>query len=76
MGTHPVQGGRRHPPLWVSKQGPRPVEEYVRPGQRPSTPPRVGWSGNLLGLPHAGGVQFELQPQVGLLSLCGGGHWP
>ena len=28
-----------------------------------------------MGLPLAGGVQFELQSQVGPLSLCGRGHW-
>ena len=33
-------------------------------------------SRNLLGLPLAGGVQFELRPQVGPLSLRCGGHWP
>ena len=76
MGTHPVQGGGRHPPLWGSERGPHPGEEYVHPGRRPSTPPRVGWPGNLLGLPLARGVQFELQPQVGPLSLRGRGHWP
>ena len=76
MGTHPVQGGGQDPHLWGSERGPRPGEEYVRPGRRPSTPPRVGRPGDLLGLPLAGGLQFELQPQVGPLSLCGGGHWP
>ena len=76
MGTHPVQGGGRHPPLRGSERGLHPGEEYVRPGRQPSTPPRVGWPGNFLGLTLAGGVQFELQPQVGPLSFRGGGHWP
>ena len=76
MGTPPVQGDVRHPPLWGSKRGPRPGEEYVCTVRRTSTPPRVGWPGNLLGLLIGGGVQFELRPQVGPLSLCGGGHWP
>ena len=76
MGTHPVQGGGRDPPLQGGERGPRPDEDYVRPGWSPPTPPRVGWPGNLLGLPLAGVVQFELQPQVGPLSLRGGGHWP
>ena len=76
MGTYPVQGGGRHPPLRVRKRGPRLFEEYVCPGWRPSTPPCCGWPGNLLGLPLAGGVQFELRPQVGPLSLRAGGHWP
>ena len=58
METHPVEGGGRHPPLRGSEWGPRPGEEYVRPGRRPSTPPRVGWPGNLLGLLFAVGVQF------------------
>ena len=75
MGTHLVQGGGRHPPLRDSKRGPRPGEEYVLPGRRPSTPPRVGWPGNLLGLPLSGGVKFELLLQVGPLSLRGGEHW-
>ena len=74
MGTHTVQGGGRHPPLRDSERGPRPGEEYVRPGWRTSTPLRVRWPHNLLGLLIAGGVQFELQPQVGPLSLRGGGH--
>ena len=74
METHPVQGGGRHPPLRGSERGPRPSEEYVRPGWRTSTPLRVRWPNNLLGLLLAGGVQFELQPQVGPLSLRGGGH--
>ena len=60
MVTHPVQGGGLHPPLRGSKRGPRPGEEYVRPGRRPSTPPRVSWPGYWLGLPLAGGVQFKL----------------
>ena len=60
MGTHPVQGGERDPPLQGSERGPRLGEEYIRPGWRPSAPLRVGWPGNLLGLPLAGGVQFEL----------------
>ena len=60
MGTHPVQGGGRNPPLQGSKRGTRPSEEYVRPGRRPSTPPHVVWPGNLLDLPLAGGVQFKL----------------
>ena len=76
MGTHPVQGGGRHPPLRGSKRGPCPGEEYVRPGWRPSTPLRVGWPGNFLGLTLAGGVQFELRPLVLPLSLRGGEHWP
>ena len=76
MVTHPVQGGGRHPPLRGSEQGPRPGEEYVRPCRWPSVPPRVGWPGNLLGLPLVGGVQFELRPQVGPLSLRGRGNWP
>ena len=76
MGNHTVQIGGRDPPLWVSKQGPRLGEEYVRPGRRPPAPPRVGWPGNLLGLPLAGGVQFELRPKVGPLSLRGRGNWP
>ena len=76
MGTHPVQGGGQHPPLLGSKQEPHPGEDYVRPGRRPSTPPRFGWPGNFLGLPLAGGVQFELQLQVGPLSFRGRGHWP
>ena len=76
MGTHPVQGGRRHPPLQGSERGPRPGEEYIFPGMRPSTPPRVGRPSNLLGLSLARGVQFELRLQVVPLSLRGGGHWP
>ena len=76
MGSHPVQVVGRDPPLRGRERGPRPGEEYVRPGRRPPAPPRVGWPGNLLGLPLAGGVQFELRPQVGPLSLRGGGHWP
>ena len=76
MGTHPVQVGGQHPPLRGIEWGPRPGEEYVCPGRRPSTPPRFGWPGNLLGLPLAGGVQFELRPQVGPLSFRGGVHWP
>ena len=35
MGTHPVQGGGRDPPLRGSKQRPCLGEEYVRPGRRP-----------------------------------------
>ena len=76
MVTHPVQGVGRHPPLQGSERGPHPGEEYVRPGWWTFPPLRVGWPGNLLGLPLAGGVQFELRPQVGPLSLRGGGHWP
>ena len=76
MGTHPVQGGGQDPHLWGSERGTCPGEEYVRPGRQPSAPPRVGWHGNLLGLPLAGGVQFKLRPQVGPLSLSSGGHWP
>ena len=76
METHPVQGGGRDPPLQGIEQGPSPGEEYVRPGRRPPAPPRVGWPGNLMGLPLAGGVQFELQLQVGPLFLRDGGHWP
>ena len=76
MGTHPVQGGGRHPPLQGSERGPRPGEEYVCPGRRPSNPPHVGWPGNFLGLELGGRVQFELRLKVGPLSLCGGGHWP
>ena len=76
MGTHPVQGGRQHTPLRGSEEGPRLDEEYVCPGRLPSTPPRVRWPGNLLDLPLAGGVQFELRPQVGPLSLRDGRHWP
>ena len=76
MGTHPLQGGRRHNPLRGGKRGQSPGEEHVRPGRRPSTPPRIRWPGNLLGLSLAGGVQFELIPQVGPMSLRSGGHWP
>ena len=76
MGTHPVQGGGRHPPLRGSERRPLTGEEYVRSGLRPSSPPRAGWAGNMLVLPIAGGVQFKLRPQVGPLSLRGGGHWP
>ena len=75
MGTHPVQGGRQHTPLRGNERGPRPGEEYVRPGWRPSTPPRIRWPGNLLGLSLAGGVQFELRPQVGPMSSAAEGHW-
>ena len=60
----------------VSERVPRPGEEYVRPGRRPSTPPRVRWPGNLLGLSLARGVHFELRPQVGPLSLRGRGYCP
>ena len=76
MGTHPIQGGGRDPPMLGSERGPRLDEEYVCPGWLPPAPLRVGWPGNLLGLPLAGGVQFELQPQVGPLYLRGGGHCP
>ena len=55
MGTHPVQGGIRHTPLWDSERGPRPGEEYVHPGRRLSTPLRVRWPVKFLGLPLAGG---------------------
>ena len=54
MGTHPVQVGGLFPPLQGIEWGPRPGEEYVRPGRRPPAPPRVGWPGNLMGLPLAG----------------------
>ena len=50
---------------WGQSQG----KEHVCPSLWSSTPPRVRWSGNLLALPLAGGVQFKLQPQVGPLSL-------
>ena len=76
MGTHPVQGGGRDPPLRGSERVPHPGEEYVRPGRQPFAPLHVIWPGNLLGLSLAGGVQFKLRPQVGPLSLRGGGHWP
>ena len=76
MGTNTVQVGGRDPPLWGSERGPRLDEEYVCPGWLPPAPLRVGWPGNLLGLPLAGGVQFELRPQVGPLSFRGGVHWP
>ena len=74
MGSDPFQRGGWDPPLWGSERGLRPGEAYVCPGRRPLAPPRVGWSGNLLGLSLAGEVQFELRPQVGPLSLRGGGQ--
>ena len=61
MGTHSVQGGGRDPPLRGSERGLRTGEEYVRPGRRPSAPLRVGWPGNLLGLPLAGGCSSNCE---------------
>ena len=71
MGTHPIQGGRRHTPLWGGERGQSLGEEHVCPGWQPSTPLRVRYPGKLLGLTLAGGMQFKLQPQVGPLSLRG-----
>ena len=59
-GSNTFQRGGRNPPLRSSERGPRPGEAYVCPGRQPPAPTRVGWSGNLLGLPFAEGVQFEL----------------
>ena len=73
MGFHPHQGGRQLTPLRGGERGQIQGKEHVRPSWWFSTPPRVRWSGNFLGLPLSGGVQFKLQPQVGPLSLCGGG---
>ena len=76
MGSHPFQESGRDPTLWGREREPSLGEEYVCPGQRPPAPTCLGWTGNLMGLPLAGGVQFELRPQVGPLSLRGRGHWP
>ena len=76
MGSHPIQGGGRDPPLRGIERGPCTGEEYVRPGRQPPAPPRVEWPGKFLGLPLAGRVHLELRPQVGPLSLRGRGHWP
>ena len=60
MGSNPFQRGGQDPPMRGSERGPHPGEAYVRPGRQPPAPLRVGWSGNLLGLPLAGGVNFKL----------------
>ena len=60
MGAHPHQGGRQHTPLWGGERGHSQGKEHVLPSWWSSTPPRVRWSGNLLGLPLSGGVQFKL----------------
>ena len=75
MGSNPFQRGGQDPTLRGSERRPRPGEAYVCPGWRSPAPPYVGWYGNLLGLPLAGGIHFELRPQMGPLSLHGGGHW-
>ena len=64
MGSYPHQGGRRNTPLWSGEQG---------QGTSQDTIYTCRWSSNLVGLPLAGGVQFKLRPQVGPLSLRGGG---
>ena len=73
MESYPRQGGRRNTPLWGGGQGQGTSQKNVHTCRWSSTPPRVRWSSNLLGLPLAGGVQFKLRPQVGPLSLRGGG---
>ena len=73
MGSYPHQGDRRNTPLQGGKQGQSKCQEHVCTCRWSSTPPRVRWSSNLLGLPLAGELQFKLQPQVVPLSLRGGG---
>ena len=73
MGSYPHQGGRQNNPLRGGERGQSKGQKHVCTCQWSSPPPRVRWSSNLLGLPLAGGVQFKMRPQVGPLSICGGG---
>ena len=73
MLSYPLQGGRLNTRLQGGERGQSKSQENVYTCRWSSTPPRVRWSSNLLGLPLPGGVQFKLRPQVGPLSLRGGG---
>ena len=73
MRSYPHQGGRRNTPLQGGERGQSKGQEHVCTCRWSSTPPRVRWYINLLDLTLAGGVQFKLRPQVGPLSLRGGG---
>ena len=72
MGSYTRQGGRRNTPLRGGERGQGTSKKNVHTCRWSSTPPRIRWSSNLLGLPLAGGVQFKMRPQVGPLSLRGG----
>ena len=55
MGSHPHQGGRRNTPLRGGERGQSKGQDHVCNFWWSSTPPRVRWSSNFLGLPLAGG---------------------
>ena len=76
MGSYPHQGCRRNTPLRGGERGQSKGQKLVCTCRWSSPPTRVRWSSNLMGLTLAGGVQFKPRPQVGPLSLGGGGPGP
>ena len=64
MGSYPHQGVRLNTPLRGGEQVQSKVQEHVCTCRWSSTPPRVRWSSNMLGLPLAGGVEDHRQVQT------------